>query len=166
MTMKLALDIVRQQIANLLLVHPELKEDEEAWALSLESETEALDLFRQIEQRRQSAAHLAGAIASNIAELQLRQERFVQRERAMRSLMFKLMEQASLKRIELPEATVTIRAGSPQVVILDHRDLPDELCRIKREADKSAVREALNNGAELKGAYLSNGIPSLSIRTK
>jgi len=75
--MRIDPNIVRQQLANLFLLHPDLKEDEETWALSVESETNAVELLRAIERRRQEATHNAGAIASNIAELNPRPPRLI-----------------------------------------------------------------------------------------
>lgn len=164
--MRFDVDRVRQEILNLLVSYPELAEDELLRADMIEGATSAHDFLRIVEQRRQEATSMAGAIASNIAELGLRQERFERRERAMRQLMFKVMETADLKKIELPEATITMRAGSPQVVIIDHRLLPDDLVRVKREPDKQEIRKRLMEGEALNGAYLSNGFPSVSIRTK
>jgi hypothetical protein len=165
--MQLNPDIIRQQIANLALVYPELAEDEEAWALSVESETDAVDLLRQIERRRQEAASMAGAIASNIAELGLRQERFERREKAMRELAFKVMGFADLRKVEMPEATYSVRNGQQKLIgDADPESFPDWLCRIKRELDKTKIKEALKAGETVTGFELSNAEPTLAIRTK
>lgn len=159
-------DLVRRQIENLKLQFPELAEDEDAWALTIESETGAVEMLRQIERRRQDAAHMAGAIASNIAELGLRQERFEGREKAMRALAFKIMEATNLRKTEMPEATYSIRAGQPKLIIKDESAVPDNLCRIKREPDKTVIKDAMMNGYSPSWAELSNGEPSLSVRVK
>ena len=162
-------DTVRQQIANLALTYPEIAEDEDAWALTVESETDVMDLLREIEKRRQAAAAFAGGIASNIAELGLRQERYERREKAMRELAFKIMNFADLKKAELPEATLSIRNGQQRLVSyanISSAELPDDLCRIVREIDKTKIKEALKAGQTVTGFELSNSEPSLSIRTK
>lgn len=166
--MKLALDIIRQQIANLLLVHPELKDDEESLALSLESETEAIDLFRQIERQRQEDSCLAGAIASNIAELQLRQERIVRREKARRELMLKLMQAAGLPRLEMPEATLSISKGRERVIILDDASVPSSFRHEPQtpKPDLKKIGDALKTGMIVNWAATETGQPSISIRTK
>lgn len=158
-------DIITQQITALALQYPELKDDEDGWMLSVESETDVHDFLRQIERRRQEAAAFAGGIASNIAELELRQQRYENRERAMRSLAFKIMQVADIFKAELPEATMSIRPGTSKVIITNEEAIPDILCRIKREPDKTKLKEHLLNGP-IAGAILSNAEPTLSIRTK
>jgi hypothetical protein len=159
---------VRHQIDALLVQYPELKEDEEAWLMSLESETDFDNLLRQLERRRQEATCMFDAIKLNICELQARQVRFERRVEAMRATMFKLLEWAKVRKKELPEATLSIRAGTQKVVVTDDALIPDELCRFKREVDKVKLKEVLQETGPLLngGAYLSNAEPTLSIRTK
>lgn len=156
---------VRHQIDNLRISHPELVEDEDAWIISLESETEIDDLLRAVERKRQEAACLAGALAGNIAELGLRQERFERREKAMRELLFKIMETAQLRKKELAEATLSIRAVAPRVIIVDENDLPGEALKTVLKPDLARIKELLSVGP-CPGATMSNGGTTISIRTK
>jgi len=160
-------DIIRQQITNLGMQFPQLIEDADAWALSIESETSAFDLLRQIERRRQEAANMAGALASNIAEIEIRQARFVEREKAMRVLAFKIMSAADLRKAEFAEATYSIRNGQQKLIgDTDAEQLPVALQRRKVEANREAIKEALKAGQTVTGFELSNAEPQLSIRTK
>ena len=160
-------DIIRQQITNLGMQFPQLIEDADAWALSIESETSAFDLLRQIERRRQEAANMAGALASNIAEIEIRQARFVEREKAMRVLAFKIMSAADLRKAEFAEATYSIRNGQQKLIgDTDAEQLPAALQRRKVEANREAIKEALKAGQTVTGFTLSNAEPQLSIRTK
>lgn len=165
--MRLDPNIIRQQIANLLLQNPELSEDEILRADMIEGETDAFDFLRMVERQRQEAASMAGAIASNTAELGLRQERFERREKAMRALMFKIMEAADIKKAELPEATLSIRNGQQKLVgDASPYSVPAQYTREKLELDKTAIKEALKSGTTVTGFELSNAEPTLSIRTK
>lgn len=164
---RVRLDLIRQEIANLGHRFPQLVEDADAWAISIESETSTFDVLRQIERRRQEAAAMAGALASNIAEIEVRQARFVEREKAMRSLAFRIMEIADLRKAEFPEATYSVRAGQQKVIgDADPRTMPAKYCRVKYELDKEKIKEALKAGQTVTGFELSNAEPSLSIRTK
>lgn len=158
--------IVQQQIENLRLLFPELAEDEEGWALSLESETELMPMLEQIVMAMRDAAAMAGGIAGRIAELEIRQGRFTRREQAMRILAFRLMQHADIRKCELPEATLSIRNGTPKVIITDEQAIPDYLCRMKREPDKTKIKEHLTSGDPVTGAELSNAEPTLAVRTK
>lgn len=165
--MRLDPNVIRQQIANLLLQWPELQEDEVLRADMVEGETEAFDFLRIIERERQEAAAMAGALAENIAQIGLRQERFERREKAMRVLAFKIMEAADLRKAELPEATYSIRNGQQKLVgdiPADH--VPEQYRRVKIEVDRAAIKDALKNGSVIPGFELSNAEPSLSVRTK
>ena len=160
-------NLVRLQITNLLVQFPELSEDDVLRADMIEAETEMHEFLRDVETRRREAATMAGAIASNIADLELRQQRFERREKSMRALAYKVLEAAEVtKPIELPEATYSIRKGTPKVIVTDESLLPDNLCRIKREPDKTKIKELLTSGSPVKGAELSNAEPTLSISTK
>jgi len=158
--------VVQQQISNLLLQVPELSEDDVLRADMIESETEAHDLLRQLETTRREATTMAAGIASTIVELEARLHRFERREEAMRRIIFRIMELANLRKVELPEATLSVRQGNSKVIITDEAIIPDILCRIKREPDKKRLREMLVAGQVVRGAVLSNQESVLSIRTK
>jgi hypothetical protein len=159
--------IVRQQIENLKVSHPELLEDDEAWLASLESETRFEELVTQLVRRIDDSKALAEGTAGRLTELQERKARLLHRMESLRNLLFKLMESAELAKLELPEATITIRKGSPQLVgEADPASLPDNLCKISRSPDRTAIKDALKSGAEVPGFSLSNAAPSLSIRIK
>lgn len=165
--MRLDPNIIRQQIANLILQNPELEEDETLRADMIEGETDAFEFLRMIERQRQDTAALAGAIASNIAELGLRQERFERREKSLRALIMKIMDAADIRKAELPEATLSIRNGTPKVLITNENDLPDIACKFVRTPDKTKIKQLLaTDPFFVAGATMSNAEPTLSIRTK
>jgi hypothetical protein len=159
--------VVRQQIENLKVSHPELLEDDESWLASLESETKFEELLTQVIRRIEDTKALAEGTAGRLTELQERKARMLLRMESLRNLLFKLMESAELAKLELPEATISVRKGTPQLVgEADPASLPDDLCKISRSPDRTAIKEALKTGKEVPGFSLSNATPSLSIRIK
>jgi hypothetical protein len=165
--MRLDPHIVRMQIQHLKLQHPELLEDDEAWRLSLESETDLNALLIAIVRRIEDTKALAIGTKDRLEELANRKDRFEDRITALRNLLFKVMEAAGVKKLELPEATLSLRTGSPGLVgEADPQELPDELCKISRSLDRTAIKEALKTGKTVPGFSLSNAQPSLSIRIK
>lgn len=165
--MRLDPAVVRQQVENLKLLHPEIVEDEEAWLLSLESETDVNELLTSVVRRIEDAKALQSGTAERLGDLRSRKDRFARREESLRDFAFKVMQFAELPKAELPEATLSIRKGQPKVVgDADPASLPDELCKISREPNKSAIKEALQRGETVPGCELSNGEPSISIRIK
>jgi hypothetical protein len=158
--------VVAQQIANLLLLYPDLADDEQLRADMVEGSTDAFDLLREIERRRRETETLIAGLDATLRDLQHRSARLDLRVRAMRDLIFKIMNLADLRKVELPEATLSIRAGTPKVIVTDEVLIPDELCRIKREPDKTKIKELLLDGQHVEGTVLSNAKPSIAIRTK
>lgn len=160
--------IVRQQIENLKLICPEAWDDGEETLLldMLEAETDLQEFAAVIVDRMREASSMAGGIESRIIDLQARQGRYERREQAMRDLAFKLMTAADLPKLELKEATLSIRRGTPKVVITDEAMIPDAMCKFTRTPDRTKIKDALKSGAAVNGAVLSNPEPSLSVRVK
>lgn len=159
--------IVRQQIDNLKLAHPEVFEDDEAWLASLESETNFKELLTQLVRRIEDTKALAEGTAGRLTELQERKARLLHRMESLRNLLFKLMDAAEQSKMELAEATITVRKGQQQLVgEADPFFLPEHFCKVSRTIDRTAVKDALKAGQEVPGFSLSNATPSLSIRIK
>jgi len=166
--MRLDPNTVRQQIENLKVSYPEIWDegDEKLLTDCLEAETDLNEFLRVVVDRMQDSAAMAGGIASRIAEQTIRQDRFVRREKAMRALAFKLLQAADLPKIELPEATLSIRKGTPKVIITDDDAIEPAFCKVSYTPDRTKIKEALDAGELVAGAQLSNGEPSLSVRSK
>lgn len=159
--------IVRQQIENLKVSYPDLIEDDEAWQASLESETDAHELLRSIVFRIDDAKAMVIGTKDRFEELKARKDRYESRIEGLRELAFKIMQSAELAKIELPEATLSLRAGTQQLVgDADPASLPDDLCKISRDLDRKAIKDALKTGQTVPGFELSNSPPSLTIRIK
>jgi hypothetical protein len=159
---------IRQQITALYRDHEELAADDEAWALSLESETDLHAVLGLLVEKMQDDACMAGAIKTRMHDLEERAERYVQREKALRKIAYHLMVEAKAKKVELPEATLSIRQGTVRTEVPDDDAVPDEFCRFKREPDKARIKEHLQacNGSPPNWAALVQSEPSLSVRTK
>lgn len=159
--------IIRQQIENLKITHPALLEDDEAWQASLESETDINELLCSIVTRIDDSKAMAIGTKDRLEELKARKERYEHRVEALRELAFKVMSTAELAKVELPIATLSLRAGGKQLVgDADAATLPDKLCKISRDLNRTAIKEALKDGQTVPGFSLSNSPPSLTIRIK
>lgn len=156
--------LVRMQVEQLMREFPDLADD--AIPLALESETDAIEYLRSLERLRRHAVALAKATESVVDDLKERIGRFNRREEALRRLMFQLLQAANLRKLELPEATLSIRTGSPKVIVIDEAEIPETFIRIKREPDKASIKVALQDGIDVPGATLSNAEENLTIRTK
>jgi hypothetical protein len=157
--------VVRQQIENLKLLHVDLFDDEEAWLLSLESETDMNELMTSIVRRIEDCKALVVGTKDRFEELKARKDRFERRIEALRTLAFKVMDAANLAKLELPEVTLSLRNTGPSVVITDEEKLPDIACKFERKPDKTKIKELLATGW-VAGAELTNGGKTLSIRIR
>ena len=162
----LDLHYVQQEIATLLLCHPELEEDDVLRADSIEGQTTAFEFLAKIVRLIGGTSAIATGTADYIGELQERKARLERREMALRALIFKVMNTAELKKVELPEATLSVRNGQPKVVIVNEREIPSEFFRVKREPDRTAIKAAITAGEYVAGTTLTNAEPTLAIRVK
>lgn len=165
MNPRLKADEIKRTIEFLLAAYPEMGEDEALRIGMIEGETDAFEFLSKLTRKIGEAKALTEGTDLYIKELRERTARVDRRIEGLRFLAFKVMEAADLKKAELPEATLSIRNGVPKVVITDEAALPDILCRIKREPDKTKIKELLERGP-VNGAVLSNAEPTLSIRVK
>ena len=157
--------LVRQQIENLKIAHPELLEDDEAWIATLESETSFEDLLTSVVRRIEDTKALVIGTKDRLEELKSRKDRFEHRVDTLRNLAFKIMQAAELAKVELPEATLSLRAVAPTVVITDEDNLPDIACKFERKPDKTKIKKLLATGP-VAGAMMNNGSITVSIRIK
>lgn len=159
---------VRMQIEALRVSHPDIwdADDEKLLADMLEGETGLHEFLAAAIDRMLDADAKADGIQLLIDEWKARSARFVQRSDALRALAFKLMQQAGVRKIELVPATLSIRTGTPKVIVTDEAALPPACIRIKREPDKIAIRDHLARGEQVPGAELSNSEPQLAVRIK
>jgi hypothetical protein len=159
---------LRAQIELLRVTHPGIWDagDETLLADMLEGETGLREFLETGLDAKLKSEELIDGIGIRMANAKARRDRFEQRSDAVRQLMFKLMTHAGLRRVVLPEATLSIRAGQPRVIITDETLLPPDCVRVRTEPDKVAIKERLARGEPVPGATLSNSESVLSVRTK
>jgi hypothetical protein len=155
---------VLAQIELLRLRYPQIWDDDDTLAIALEGETDLHEVLAAIVARICDAEEYAEADNRLINALKERRDRFNHRYEAMRTLALKLMDAAGVRKVVLPQKTLSIRAGTPKVIITDELALPPNCVRIKREPDKVMIRELIDQGVPVAGAELSNSEPVLSIR--
>jgi hypothetical protein len=156
--------VVKSEIASLLATYPELADDETFRRDMIEAETDALTICRQLVGEIIEADIMATGVGVMEETLKKRRHRFERGIEARRRMIHSIMNAAALKNVSLPEATLSIRAGTQAVVITDEAAIPESYIKIERSPKRAEIKEALKNGTTVPGAMLSNGAPSLSIR--
>ncbi|MDR3533988.1 MAG: siphovirus Gp157 family protein [Rhodopila sp.] len=133
----------------------------------LGAEAEDVDLIKSgLLSAAQWNATQAKAVASMIEDLDTRRHRFLAREREAKGTLFAVMTALDERKFVAPHGTVSIRAGTPSLVITDEAAIPPEYLRTTVTPDKAAILADLKQGVVIEGAMLSNGSPSLAIRSK
>jgi hypothetical protein len=159
---------IERQIEDLIASYPELAEDETLRADMIDGETDATKILSRIVNRMREAEEMVSAIIKRKNDLDARAARFDRQAEAMRSLAFRIMDAAQVRKMPLPEATLSIRAVPPSVLISDASQIPAEFIVTKTEErpDRQKIKEALQEGREVPGAILSNGGSTLAVKLK
>jgi hypothetical protein len=141
-------------------------EDEEAVLLSLESESDVLDVARQIVRAALDAEAMAKAVKARIEALEQRHDRFEARAWAARETVKQMLDALNLPKLSAEDFSASLRMTPPKVLITDEASLPDEFVKVQRSPNRTAIGKALDEGREVVGAVRSNGNVVLSIRTR
>lgn len=105
------------------------------------------------------------AIKSQMGNLKKRADRFDAQAERLRAAITLAMDMATIKKVELPIATVSLRSVPPKVVIASEADIPSDFWKQPDPVlDRKAILEALKAKQPVAGAELSNGGMSITVR--
>lgn len=141
-------------------------DDEQTYLDTLDGETDVVDLIDMALSNMRDDEALSEAIKAQTKALRDRQARIEMRAEAHRKTILSLMQAASIRKLERPAATVSLRPGTPSVKIVDEAEIPSQLMRVKttKEPDKAAIKAALQAGEIIPGAALDPGVETISVR--
>lgn len=119
----------------------------------------ALDLITEDEIQSEGIA----AIMRGLAARQSRAELRIQRRR---TAIASAMEAGELRKLTLPQATLSLRNVQPKVEVIEGTILPPRFfdSHTVTSLNKARLKEALDAKEQIPGAMLSNGSVSLTIR--
>lgn len=156
----------KAEIAKLIEAYPELADDDTLRADLIEGETDAFKIIERALSERLEAETMAGAIKLRETDLASRRGRFERKSEAMRALIKNVMQAANLDKVQLTEATVTITKPRTSVDVISLEDIPQGYAKFVKQADKTAIKAALEQGESIPGAALVVGEPGLTVRVK
>ena len=166
----LQIDQLEREIALLCLEHPELYDDAALRADVLEGETDAFSVLSRLADRIREDETLEEALAERLARIRERKDRIARHSEGLRTLALRIMNAAHLRKVVLPEATLSVRAVPPKVEIDGDVDLflkaYPQYQRVKLELDKTKLKADLLAGIAYLGARLTNGGELLTVNTK
>ncbi len=150
---------------RLLVENPDL--DEQTLADSVEGLTDINEVIAAILRSAVTDEALAEGLRGRIEEMQSRLCRFEDRATKHRQIARDVMINAEIKKITVPDLTISLRPGSPALLVTDEAYIPENywLPRDPR-LDRQSLSADLKRGLQIAGAALSNAEPVLSVRTK
>jgi Siphovirus Gp157. len=141
-----------------------LGNDAEALADMIEGETDLDKAIAAVLRQIDEYETMAGALGEQIKTKQCRKKRLEESADSMRGAILTAMEAAGMKKLTLPEATVSVGNRPAAVIVTDEEAaIAAGFAKTTVAVDKTALKDALKAG-ELPFALMSNGGTSLTIR--
>jgi hypothetical protein len=158
---------IEAEAARLLLANLKdvLAGDEDATLSTIEGETGLFEAIDEATARVLEIGAMQDAIGARMDSLKARMARLDAQSERIRTCIAVAMETAELKKLERPEATLSLGKKAATAVITNEADIPAEFWKPSDpKLDKKALLAALKDKREIPGATLSNGGTTLSIR--
>jgi len=152
---------------GLLAAYPELAEDIEALADTLDGISSAQDIVRALIRDAIEDKAMAEAVAGLARDYTDRKNYLETRAEKRRLAALRLMQAMEERTIKAPEFTVSVRAVPPKVEVYDEEALPEPFWTYQtiRKLDRDRLKEALDQGVEVPGARRTNGGETISVRS-
>ena len=151
-------DRIRQQ-------EPQL--DEQTLADTVEGLTDFHEILVAIVRSALADEALATGLKGRVAEMQNRLDRLQDRASKRRQIAKDVMVELDLKKITAPDFTVSIRPGTPALLVLDESAVPSIYWQPSApKLNRQGLLSELKGGAKIEGVVLSNPEPVLSVRTQ
>lgn len=128
------------RIADMLA--PYCDGDERLFADMIEAETDVHYFVGKLHGQIASDGELLTGITERQADLAERKRRLSERVTASKAAIGQFLRAAMLPKIELPEATYSVRDGKPTLRVIDPEAVPAEYQRSRPEPDKTKINEA------------------------
>lgn len=156
--------IIKERIAEV----ERLDADDEFVVGSAEGESNLPELIAQIVREARHAEAMAQGLKALIAESKERMDRLAHKADKLRQVAHFALCEAGIKKIEQPDFTATRSAGRRSVIVTEENTdlIPDAYVRVKRDVDKTKIKQALEAGEDLSFAFLSNADEVLTVRAK
>jgi hypothetical protein len=141
--------------------------DEQTLADTVEGLTDLHEIVVAVIRSALADEALAIGLKSRIADMQERLDRLQDRASKRRQIAKDVMVELDLKKITAPDFTVSIRPGTPALLVLDEAAVPSIFWQPSApRLNRQGLLSELKDGAEIQGVTLSNPEPVLSVRTK
>jgi len=127
------------------LLGPLCDEDDALFHDMMEAESDLFAIVARLHAQIARDEEMLTGIAERQANLAERKRRIAERVIATKAAVGQFLRAAGLTKIELPEASYSVRDGKPKLEIVDPAAVPPEFQRMKPEPDKTKINEAFEN---------------------
>lgn len=131
----------------------------------LEGETDYISWLEWLYNRSQQEKALEDGIKQRIDALNARKKSCFSRQERFEGMIKSILVSTGENKISLPEFTVSKRAGSWSVEIVNQEIIPVEFIKVVESVDKVSLKKALQEGI-VEGACLKQGEETITIRSK
>lgn len=150
------------RIAELLA--PLCEDDDQLFADMVEGETDLHSIVTRIHNQIARDEEMLAGITERQANLAERKKRISDRVTVSKAAIGKFLRAAMLTKVELAEATYSVRGGKPTLRVVDPEAVPPAYCRTKVEPDKPAINAAYESKDDLPNWLVRE--PPLDVVTK
>lgn len=144
---------------------PDIEEAE--FSDTLEGITDLHELIGEVIRSALADQAMASGLKLRLDDMRRRLSRIEAGAQKKRQLALDALTDAGLRKLTQPDFTVSVRAGTPALMITSENNIPEAYWLPQpARLDRQGVLVALKSGETVDGATLSNPAPSLSVRTR
>jgi hypothetical protein len=141
--------------------------DEETLADTLEGLTDLHEVVAAVVRSALVDEALSEGLKGHIEILQGRLRRLTERADGRRQMARDAMLEVDLRKIVAPDFTISVRPGSPALVVTEEGAIPPTYWQPREpRLDRLGLLNDLKRGVVVEGATLSNPTPVLSVRVR
>ena len=141
--------------------------DEDTLLDTLEGITDLHEMIAAVIRSALVDEALHSGLRSRIDDMRERLSRLEVRASKKRELALHAMSEVGLAKLEQPDFTASTRAGSPALLVISERTIPEAYWLPQPlKLDRQGLLGELKRGVAIPGAELSNPKPVLMVRTK
>jgi Gp157 protein len=154
--------LVRERIRTL---DPHL--DEQTLADTLEGLTDLHEILAAVARAAVTDEAMASGLGGRIEVMQKRLDRLQYRAGKRREIVRDVMIECQIKNVTAPDLSLSLRPGTPSLVVTDEGSIPAEFWEPQRpRLNRQGLLALLKVGDGVSGVQLSNPQPVLIVRTK
>ena len=141
--------------------------DDTTLADTLEGSTDLHEVVAAVVRSALIDEALVEGLKGHIQALQDRLHRLIERASERRRIARDAMIEVDVRKIAAPDFTLSVRPGSPALVVTDEKAVPDPYWQPREpRLDRVGLINDLKRGTPIPGVALSNPEPVLSVRVR